>query len=632
MGFLDKLRDLLGGKPMRPPQTPASQPSTFTVQTPALPTRPTTARAADVTQSLYVSPVEAAAGTTAQIRANAQTITVRVPPGVSDGTRLRLAGKGAPGPTGNGDLYVQIHITANAPSTRTPAPAPPPPARKQPETKTLDLDASNFTPLSGGQIKAQLTGLGSDSWSIFRGMAATDNTFWGNRSVVPPSSDPRTNFIDRGLVGQGMVTAEELVEIHKVGDEMLRLKPHLDQAALIANQAVQQSKQEKAEIKKQKKAEAEQRDKDRAAAVAHRKATDIIYLGRGMSRGLADRRANIEKLQSAGLPILATPQDVAAALALPIPQLRWLAFHSEATTRPHYIRFTVPKKSGGTRELAAPHAKLAAVQDWILANILEKIPTHSAAHGFVKGRSTLTNARPHADRFALINCDLQDFFPTINVHRVIGLFTDFGFSPASATILALLCTESPRRVVNYAGQTFHVATGPRCLPQGACTSPAISNLISRRLDSRLTGISKKLGFTYTRYADDLSFSVPTPAVPPEDPAHPNRKIAYLLARIRHITQDEGFTVNEKKTRVNRRNSSQRVTGIVVNSSQPSVPRKLRRRLRAVLHQAETTGLAAQNKSQRPHFESYVHGMLAYIHMVNPAQALPLRQALSKLPR
>src|SRR6185312_5239882 len=134
--------------------------------------------------------------------------------------------------------------------------------------------------------------------------------------------------------------------------------------------------------------------------------------------------------------------------------------------------------------------------------------------------------------------------------------------------------------------------GPRSLPQGACTSPAISNLISKRLDARLAGIAAKLGWTYTRYADDLSFSALG------DPA---KKIGYLLARIRHIAHDEGFTVNEKKTRILRQSDAQNVTGIIVNH-RPGVPRDTVRRLRAILHRAATEGLAAQNRENRTNFE------------------------------
>src|SRR5439155_13412353 len=123
--------------------------------------------------------------------------------------------------------------------------------------------------------------------------------------------------------------------------------------------------------------------------------------------------------------------------------------------------------------------------------------------------------------------------------------------------------DSPRRQVLYAGKPFHVAIGPRALPQGACTSPALSNLAARRLDSRLSGIARKLEWSYTRYADDLSFSADGETA---------KKVGYLLARIRHIAQGEGLTVNEAKTRVLRPSAAQAVTGVVVNK-RPGIPRK-----------------------------------------------------------
>jgi RNA-directed DNA polymerase len=509
MSFFDKFKKFFGGSDPWPPSPPPARVGD------------------DLHYPVTLSSDQAARGTTLELRLQYadgslnETLSVRVPPGARDSMKLRVPGKGHQGTAGRGDLYVLIRVVpgAVAPSTSMPPstvtftpqrPVAPAQRSPKPQDQTLNLDASAFAPLAGSNIVGQLARLGANSWDIFRSMAGTDNRWWGNRSVIPPSSDPRTRFIDRGMVGQGMITPEELVEIHTVGDQMLTLRPELDQAQTLADQAVQRTKDEHAALKKQKKAEAEERKKKHADAVARRKATDIFFLGRGVSKGLADRRANVEKLQAAGLPVLATPADVATALGVTIPQLRWLAFHSEAATRTHYVRFTVPKKSGGTRELAAPHRRIAAAQRWILTSILRKLKTHPAAHGFVQGRSTRTNALPHTQTAVVINCDLKDFFPTINVHRVLGMFAELGYSPAAATLLALLCTESPRRVVEYAGTTFHVATGPRCLPQGACTSPAISNLIARRLDSRLAGICRKLNFTYTRYADDLTFSAPLP--------------------------------------------------------------------------------------------------------------------------
>lgn len=471
-------------------------------------------------------------------------------------------------------------------------------------------DVGQYTPISQEDAHAEADRLGP-AWS---------SPWFGRQDVIPPADDPRTRLIDRAMVAHGFITPEELAEIHEIGAEMDALRPLLGHAAHAGQQAVIQTERAKADLKRQKKAEAEERKRQRLADIAHRKETDIIFLGRGVSQGLADRRANVESLQKFQLPVLATPADLAKALELPIPRLRWLAFHTVAGVRTHYIRFSVPKKSGGLRELAKPHREMGGCQRWILSNILEKIPVHPAAHGFVAGHSTVTGAAVHIHQEAVINCDLEDFFPSITFPRVRGFFRRVGYSPAVATILALLCTECPRRTVLLSGVKYHVATGPRSLPQGACTSPALSNLVSWILDKRFTGLAEKLGGQYTRYADDLTFS---------GSGEVAEKIGWLLAKIRHIAEEEGFRLNEQKTRVHRPHAAQMVTGIVVNE-RPGVPRKLIRRLRAILHRAQFEGLEHQNRDGHPNFEAWVRGMVAYIQMVNPKQAEPLKQALDQL--
>ena len=200
------------------------------------------------------------------------------------------------------------------------------------------------------------------------------------------------------------------------------------------------------------------------------------------------------------------------------------------------------------------------------------------------------------------------------------MFHRLGYSPAVATILALLCTECPRQTVEYAGQTYHVAVGPRGLPQGACTSPALSNQVARRLDRRLRGLANKLGLTYTRDADDLTFSG-------DDGL--NGSVGYLLARVRHIAEEEGYVVNEKKSRILRRNTAQMVTGLVVNE-RPSVRRRELRRLRAILHCARTEGLERQNRQGRPNFVAWLQGKIAYVQMSRPEIGAKMQEELHKL--
>ena len=436
-------------------------------------------------------------------------------------------------------------------------------------------------------------------------------TAWiGRVDTIPPQSDERTALIDRGLILRGLLTERQIAEIHEVGDLWLRhheaVKLAADVAARAAREEVEEQRRQKAERKAEKKRLAAERKARRAEEIARRRVEDIVYLGPGVSHGLADRRSHVEALAERGLPVLSTPADVARALELPVPRLRWLCFHSEAAEQTHYVTFQVPKRSGGMRTLSAPHASLATAQQWILRQILDRLPIEEPANGFVRGRSTVTNASRHVGRDVLVNLDLSDFFPTITFRRVRGVFERIGYSPAVATVLALLCTESPRRDVEFDGRRYRVALGERALPQGACTSPALSNQVARKLDRRLAGMSRKMGWVYTRYADDLSFSGPPEA---------RRDVGKLMARVRHVVADEGFAVNPKKGRVERAGGRMEVTGIVVNEKL-SVPREEVRRLRAILHQARKTGLAAQNREGRPHFEAWLRGKLAYVQMVD----------------
>jgi retron-type reverse transcriptase len=484
---------------------------------------------------------------------------------------------------------------------------PPKPITPRP-SKSLGLDAAQFLPISRDELlsAAKKTNLWGSPW-------------FGRRDKIPPVDDSRTLLIDRAMVTNGLLSSEQLAEIHRVGAEMDRLRPDelalRHQASQAGTKAVEALREEKAKEKAKKKAEAVQRKQHREDAIAHRRANDIVYLGRGVSGRLGERTSDEARLTAIGLPIISTPAQLAAALKISVPQLRWLAFHTEVATRTHYVHFTVPKRSGGVRTLSAPHRRLATAQNWILTTILERLPIESAAHGFIPKRSILTNASAHVGRQVVLNMDLEAFFPSITFARVRSVFYRCGYSPAVASILALLCTECPRKQVQYAGQTYFVATGPRGLPQGACTSPALSNQVARRLDKRLQGLAKTFNLSYTRYADDLTLSGN------EDL---KERIGYMMARVRHIAEDEGFVVNEKKSRVQRRNSAQQVTGLVVND-RPGVPRKMVRRLRAILHRAKKEGLAAQNREDRPNYSSWLQGMIAYVAMSRPEEGQKLKR-------
>jgi retron-type reverse transcriptase len=347
---------------------------------------------------------------------------------------------------------------------------------------------------------------------------------------------------------------------------------------------------------------------------------DILYLGRGVSGHLHERTSDFELLRQRQLPLLAAPTEIAEALAIPLSRLRWLAYHSEHASRPHYVYRLIPKRSGGERQLSAPRTWLKAVQRWIREEILNQIDAENAAQGFVKGRSVVTNAVLHSGQRLVLRMDLADFFPSIGFGRVRTVFQRVGYSPAAASIFALLCTECPRIPDESSGQLIWRATGPRGLPQGAGTSPALSNLACRHLDRRLQGLAVRLHLRYTRYADDLTFS---------GGWQMERRVGWLLARIREIVESEGFRVREEKTRVQRRHVSQRVTGLVVNDH-PGVPRAEIRRLRAILHRAGTEGLSAQNREGHRNFGAWVQGRIGWIRQSRPGAAELLRRAYEKL--
>src|SRR5262245_6912154 len=274
------------------------------------------------------------------------------------------------------------------------------------------------------------------------------------------------------------------------------------------------SDREKDGYKKALKQEAEERRKLRRETWRAYKANHIVHLGEGifwndqLKEDKWDTPNSEERAAENELPALDKPEQLAESLGVTIPQLRGMAYHRDAATSLHYVRFTIPKRDGSERPIWAPKKRLKAAQRWILHNIVERLPVHGAAQGFLVGRSILSNAAVHVNSKILLKMDIKEFFPTITLKRVKGVFRRAGYRDGISTILALLCTEAPREIVTVEGQTYYVSLGPRCLPQGAPTSPALTNALCLRLDRRLAGLAAKYGWRYTRYADDLTFSLP----------------------------------------------------------------------------------------------------------------------------
>ncbi|MEM4248421.1 MAG: reverse transcriptase family protein [Candidatus Nanoarchaeia archaeon] len=256
-----------------------------------------------------------------------------------------------------------------------------------------------------------------------------------------------------------------------------------------------------------------------------------------------------------------------------------------------YSHKTIPREGKAPHEISMPAPALKGVQRKILKRILEQVEVNSAAHGFVRGKSTFSSASPHTGKRVVLKFDLRDFFPSITLKRVFGMFKSLGFDKKRSWQLAALCCHNGK------------------LPQGAPTSPMISNIICRKLDSRLSALMTKKGYSYSRYADDLTFSG-------------DEKIIRMIKPIKEIISSEGFSIAEEKSKIMRSGARQSLLGLNVNNK-VAVPRKKRRILRAMIHQF---GSSKKQTEKKPASMSEIMGNLAYIKPAHPEQhAALLRQ-------
>jgi RNA-directed DNA polymerase len=321
---------------------------------------------------------------------------------------------------------------------------------------------------------------------------------------------------------------------------------------------------------------------------------------------------------------LASHLDLEEGLGLTSLELAWFAdehgINAKTPRSPlqHYHHQWVRKARGGYRLLEAPKPRLRRIQRWLLDHVLAPIPTSPAAHGFVAGRSVRSFVEPHVGTRVVVRFDLEQFFASITRARVAAIFRRVGYPAAMASTLSGLCTtatplsvlaEQPRD--GDLSQRFftNARLRDRHLPQGAPTSPALSNLAAFSLDRRLAALAKAHGAAMTRYADDLAFS--------GDRAF-ERGLRFLRAQVDAIAQDEGFRINQGKTRVMPRSRRQVLCGLVVND-RANLPRAGADNLRATLFNAIRFGPDSQNRNGHPAFRAHLQGLVAWAGSVNPVR-------------
>lgn len=250
-------------------------------------------------------------------------------------------------------------------------------------------------------------------------------------------------------------------------------------------------------------------------------------------------------------------------------------------TNSFYYNFEIPKRNGGFREISAPYPVLLSAQRWIYENILLKQRLHESCKGFVKATSIVDNARPHLNKKHLLKMDIKDFFPSIKINRVMSVFRVLGYTKKISYYLAAICCLDG------------------VIPQGAATSPYLSNIIAKRLDYRLNGLAKKFNLIYTRYADDFTFSGEVISLG-------------IINYIESIVSDEGFEINKSKSKLIGEKGQKIVTGISISSGELTIPKKTKREVRKNIHYILKNGLFEHFRNINSNDPIYVERLLGFL--------------------
>ena len=258
----------------------------------------------------------------------------------------------------------------------------------------------------------------------------------------------------------------------------------------------------------------------------------------------------------------------------------------------HYQEFWMRKRSGGYRMISASDKDLQAIQSTIYSRILSSVTiVHPAAVGFRCGRSVVDNAVPHLGKRYVLKMDIHDFFGSIRSPRVRQTFKKIGYPENVSKVLGALCC-------------LH-----RHLPQGAPTSPALSNIVGYEMDRKLAALAAEYGLTYTRYADDLTFS---------GDVFPKEQI---IPQVKRIIRDEKFEPNHKKTHFMNQSSRKIITGVSVASGvKLTIPKSKKREIRKNVYFILTKGLAEHQRRIGSHDPAYLKrliGMLCYWRAIEP---------------
>ena len=253
-----------------------------------------------------------------------------------------------------------------------------------------------------------------------------------------------------------------------------------------------------------------------------------------------------------------------------------------------YRTFSIPKKSGGVRQIEAPCKRLKEIQRWIKDEIVDKFMISEYATGFRKNMSIVDNAKKHVGKELVINMDIKDFFPSVTYEDILLMFMYIGYRKDVAHLLTKFCTNAEN-----------------VLPQGSPASPSISNHILLRLDKRLGNLAESIGADYSRYADDITFSG-------------KKSISTIIPLVEKIVEEEGFQINRNKTRLQYKNQRQEVTGLIVNDK-ISVSSTIENEIRNAIYFIKKYGLDDHMKHigcNKSFYMEHLYGIAYFVHMVD----------------
>lgn len=339
-----------------------------------------------------------------------------------------------------------------------------------------------------------------------------------------------------------------------------------------------------------------------------------------------------KKLDSQGLPVIFTRQHLAALVGMPSNVLNKIIQFRDN----QYYQFSIQKRNKkGVRYINMPEKKLLYLQRWINKNILQNIPVLDCCTAFVPGTSLATNGYTHRSSSMVLKIDLLKFFDTITEKRVFGFFKFLGYHPNVAFDLAQLTCVSPtfeywkslslEEIKKIGGK---VSFKDAILPQGAPTSPQLANCIATSLDKRLSKLSLTLNCRYSRYADDLIFSI-------------GKKGGQLPSfnLIKRIIEQEGFFVNENKTSYLKKGMKQIVTGLTVTHGF-HVPKAFRQNIYKHLYYARKYGpfehlirWMKDNEIQQDiiyGFKDWLQGSIAYVYSIDQKSGKKMFEQFNKI--